>query len=116
TPVEPEQEPTFWEKVSDEFHESIEYFGEDAQDFLFNIIENLPYLILWAVILIIAIIIVSVIIKKIKKKYGKALSDRFGKIFVKKNKPEAATATNTADDNKAENCIETVSKGNKENE
>ena len=116
TPVEPEQEPTFWEKVSDEFHESIEDFGEDAQDFLFNIIENLPYLILWAVILIIAIIIVRVIIKKIKKKYGKALSDRFGKIFVKKNKPEAATASKTADDNKAENSIETDSKENKENE
>ena len=113
TPVEPEQEPTFWEKVSDQFHESIEDFGEDAQDFLFNVIDDLPYIILWAVILIIALIVVKVIIKKITKKYGEKFNNKFGKYFGKKNDVAAAAPVEEV---KAETSETTETDTNKENE
>ena len=111
TPVEPEQEPTLRERIEDGFADSLEELGEKGQDFLINVTSAVPYIILWAVVIVIAYIIVKIIIKLIVKNLSKKgfkvpekVTDFFAKVKPAKVTSAADTKTeevkqeNTSDD------------------
>lgn len=86
----PVKEQTPWEKISTGFMDSLFDVGNGLVNFGIDCVINLPYLILWAVILVIAFFIVRLIIKLVKKKRG------IKKEKMQKNprQPEANAMTN----------------------
>lgn len=59
----PVKEQTTWEKISTGFSESLYHVGNGIKNFFIGILINLPYLVVWAVILLIAFFAVKGIIK-----------------------------------------------------
>lgn len=59
----PVKEQTTWEKISTGFSESLYNVGNGIKNFFIGILINLPYLVLWAVILLIAFLVVRGIIR-----------------------------------------------------
>ena len=59
----PVKEQTTWEKISTGFSESLYHVGSGIKNFFIGILINLPYLVLWAVILLIVFFAVRGIIK-----------------------------------------------------
>lgn len=63
TPVT-EKKPTFGTRITTGFSDSIYNISEGAKNFFVWLIVNLPYLLIWGVVILIAVIIVRRIIKK----------------------------------------------------
>ena len=67
TPVE-EKKETNWERMSRGFLESIEDVKDGAVNFVIWVVVNLPYLVIWAIVITIAIFVIK---KNLKKKKAK---------------------------------------------
>ena len=76
TPVEPEQEPTTWQRLSGGFVESLVNVGTGIRDFVVGLIIILPYLVVWGGIIFAIVMIVRSIIKKKKLKQQKKLEEQ----------------------------------------
>jgi len=63
TPVEPEQEPTTWQRLSGGFMESLVNVGTGIRDFVVGVIIALPYLVVWGLIIFVIVLIIRKIIK-----------------------------------------------------
>lgn len=63
----PVQEQTPWEKIATGFMDSVFDIGDGLVNFGIDCVINLPYLMLWAVVLLIVFIIIRFIIKQVKK-------------------------------------------------
>lgn len=72
TPV-PVDEPTRWERLTEGFVESLKDVGNGILDFLIWIVVHLPYIAVWAVVIIGIILIIRGIRKHSKKKKAKKL-------------------------------------------
>ncbi|NBJ91559.1 DUF4349 domain-containing protein [Parablautia muri] len=70
TKYTPVQEMTPWEKISTGFMGSLYDIGNGMVNFGIDCMINLPYLILWAVILLIVFFMIHLIVKLVKKKRG----------------------------------------------
>jgi len=55
----PVKERTVWEKISDGFVESLIDVGEGIGNFFINLIINLPYLVVWAVVITIMVLAIK---------------------------------------------------------
>ena len=69
----PTQEKTVWDKIKNGFSESIYNIGHGFENFFIWFVVNIPYIIIWAVVLFAAFLIIKTIIKKrkLKKSAGK---------------------------------------------
>lgn len=74
TKYTPVKEQTPWEKIATGFMDSLFDVGNSLLNFGIDCVINLPYLILWAVILIIVFFIVRLIIRLVKKVKQKKLA------------------------------------------
>lgn len=77
----PVKEQSIGEKISTGFMQNLRGVGNDLADFGINFIINLPYLVLWAVILILAVLAVRAFIRlkkkrKLKKQEKKAAREQ----------------------------------------
>ena len=66
----PVVEQTAWEKMSSGFNASLHNIGRGLQNFGIGVVMNLPYIVVWAAVLIAAFFIGKAVIKKIIKKIG----------------------------------------------
>ena len=111
TPVEPEQEPTLWERIEDGFADSLEELGEKGQDFLINVTSAVPFIILWAVVIVIAYFIVRIILKIVAKKLAKSgikMPEKITNFFAKNKAANVTPAADTkVEEVKAENTDNT---------
>lgn len=76
----PPQDITVWAKISNGFVNSLEDIGNGICNFFIGLLINIPYLVLWAVIIIMAVLIIRQIrrmIRKKRKKSGKVKQSRF---------------------------------------
>lgn len=64
----PTQEKTVWDKIKNGFSESIYNIGHGFVNFFIWFVVNIPYIIIWAVVLFVAFLIIKAIIKKKKRK------------------------------------------------
>lgn len=67
----PVKEQTVWQKISVGFSNSLHNVGNGLLNFGIGLIISLPYLMLWAVIILIIVLICVIIIKTIRKKAQK---------------------------------------------
>ena len=64
----PVKEQTTWEKISTGFVDSLESVGRGIKNFFIGLIINLPYLVVWAVVIILVVLIIKLIRKAGKKR------------------------------------------------
>ncbi len=62
------QPKSSWEKMSEGFLRSIRNIGYDLQDFAISFVINLPYLVIWAIIITAIVLIIKAIRKSRRKK------------------------------------------------
>jgi len=62
------EEDSFGERISNGLSETFYEMGEDIKDFVAGFVINLPYIVIWGVILAVAVIIVVRIFKKLSRK------------------------------------------------
>lgn len=62
------QPKTSWQKMSEGFLRSVRNIAYDVQDFAISLVINLPYLIIWAVIIAVIVLIIRGFIKRHKRK------------------------------------------------
>jgi len=70
----PPEEPTVWGRIKSGFSENLYAAGQDIQNFLIGIIINIPYILIWLVILAAVLLIVFLLAKYEKKKKAKRQS------------------------------------------
>ncbi|MBR5421678.1 MAG: DUF4349 domain-containing protein [Lachnospiraceae bacterium] len=97
----PVKELSSWEKMGNGFMNSLSSIGRGIRDFFIGLVMNLPYLILWAVVIFIGVLIVKGVIKKLKKKhaakYGNpAPAVQYTAAAVQNNAPAANTEVQKA--------------------
>lgn len=95
----PTQEKTVWDKIKNGFSESIYNIGHGIVNFFIWFVVNIPYIIIWAVVIFVAFRIIKAIIKKKnrKKSDGKQSQKEEGKHV---NETETATGTGSGEDAK----------------
>ena len=71
TRLTPPEEPTTWGRIKNGFSENVYNMAVDVQDFLIGLIINIPYILLWLVILGVVLLIVFLLAKHEKKKKAK---------------------------------------------
>lgn len=71
TRLTPPEEPTTWGRIKNGFSENVYNMAMDVQDFLIGLIINIPYILLWLVILAVVLLIVFLLAKHEKKKKAK---------------------------------------------
>ncbi len=72
-----EKEPeTLWERISSGWADTLEDISESAQNFLVWFVVNLPYLVFWGVVLVIAVVLLK---KRRAKRREKKLEKQSGK-------------------------------------
>lgn len=64
----PVKEQTTWEKISTGFLDSLESVGRGIKNFLIGLIINLPYLVVWAVVIVLLVLIVRLLRKAGRKR------------------------------------------------
>lgn len=64
----PIQEQTTWEKIRIGFGESLYQVGHGIKNFFIGLIINLPYLVVWAIIITVIVIVIKQLRKRKKKK------------------------------------------------
>ncbi len=67
TDTTPQNELTTWERISTGFFNSLKEVGNGIKEFFINLIIDLPYLIIWAVVIIVVIIVLKCILKLFPK-------------------------------------------------
>ncbi len=94
----PTQEKTVWDKIKNGFSESIYNIGHGIVNFFIWFVVNIPYIIIWAVVIFIAFRIIKTIIKKknSKKTDDKQSQKEEGKHI---NETEAGTGIFTGAEN-----------------
>lgn len=73
------EKPTVFERISENLSDNLYDIGEGAKDLFVDFISALPYIAIWAVIILVAVIILKVIIKKRKAKRAKATAAKIEK-------------------------------------
>lgn len=71
TRLTPPEEPTTWGRIKNGFSENVYNLAMDVQDFFIGLIINIPYILLWLVILAVVLLIVFLLAKHEKKKKAK---------------------------------------------
>lgn len=71
TRLTPVEEPTTWNRIRNGFSESVYNLGESIRDLFIGLIINIPYILLWLVILGVVLLIVFLLAKHEKKKKEK---------------------------------------------
>lgn len=66
----PVKEQSAWEKISTGFANSLYDVGNGLADFGIGFLIDLPYIILWAVILVLAVLILRLLLRRFRKKKG----------------------------------------------
>lgn len=94
----PTQEKTVWDKIKNGFSESIYNIGHGFVNFFIWFVVNIPYIIIWAVVIFAAFLIIKGIIKKkkFKKSADKKSQKEEGKLI---NGTDAATGIFTGAEN-----------------
>ncbi|MDE6751023.1 MAG: DUF4349 domain-containing protein [Lachnospiraceae bacterium] len=94
----PTQEKTVWDKIKNGFSESIYNVGHGLVNFFIWFVVNIPYIVIWAVVLFVAFLIIKAIIKKkkLRKSSDKKSQKEEGKHI---NGTDAATGTSTGAEN-----------------
>ena len=64
----PVKEQTTWEKISTGFMDSLEGVGRGIKNFFIGLIVNLPYLVVWAVVITLIVLFIKLIRKARKKR------------------------------------------------
>lgn len=62
------EKPTVWQRITSGLSDNLYDIGEDATDFFVDFVSSLPYIAIWAVVIIICIVIVKLCIWRYKKK------------------------------------------------
>lgn len=76
TRLTPVEEPTTWSRIKNGFSENLYNLGEDIKDFLIGIVINIPYIVLWIILLGIGAFIGFLVVKHDKKKNKKRRSQQ----------------------------------------
>lgn len=76
TRLTPVEEPTTWNRIRNGFSESLYNLGESIRDLFIGIVINIPYIVLWIIILGIGALIGFLVVKHDKKKKEKRLKER----------------------------------------
>lgn len=76
TRLTPVEEPTTWNRIRNGFSESLYNLGESIRDLFIGIVINIPYIVLWIILLGIGVFIGFVVVKHDKKKKEKRLKER----------------------------------------
>lgn len=66
----PVKEQSAWEKISTGFVNSLYDVGNEFADFGIGFLIDLPYIIVWAVIIVLAVLILRLILRRFRKKKG----------------------------------------------
>lgn len=66
--VMPVEEKSVWDKMKNGFVKSIYRIGDDIEDGFIRFVINIPYLVIWLVIIGIAFVVVRLVLKKRKRK------------------------------------------------
>ena len=69
----PAEEPTVWGRIRSGFSENMYAAGQDIQNILIGIVINIPYILIWIVILAVVLLIVFLLARHEKKKKEKRL-------------------------------------------
>lgn len=86
----PSQDITVWERIGNGFVNSLEDIGNGFCDFFIRFIINIPYIVLWGIIIVVAVLAVR---KIIRIKSRKTREKTRGKWFRRKKKTEAVSDT-----------------------
>lgn len=81
----PQEEPNIWEKIQDGFLENLEQVMIGIRDFFVEIIIDIPYLVIWGIVLFLGFWVGK---KFIKRKDGKKRVWNFGKLKKRKEDSE----------------------------
>lgn len=76
TRLTPVEEPTTWSRIKNGFSENLYHLGEDIKDFFIGVVINIPYIVLWIILLGIAAFIGFLVVKHDKKKRMKRLAQQ----------------------------------------
>lgn len=76
TRLTPVEEPTTWNRIRNGFSESLYNLGESIRDLFIGIVINIPYIVLWIIILGVGVLIGFLVVKRDKKKREKRLKER----------------------------------------
>lgn len=87
----PAEEPTVWGRIRSGFSENMYAAGQDIQNILIGIVINIPYILIWIVILAVVLLIVFLLARHEKKKKEKRLLMRQK---MQENKPVEAAGAN----------------------
>ena len=69
TDTTPQVELTAWERISKGFVESLKDVGEGIREFFINLVIDLPYLVIWAIIIIVIIIVFKKVVLRLFPKH-----------------------------------------------
>lgn len=94
----PTQEKTVWDKIKNGFSESIYNIGHGFVNFFIWFVVNIPYIVIWAVVLFVAFLIIKAIVKK--KKLRKSADKKAQKEEGKHVNEAATTGTGSGEDTK----------------
>ena len=72
----PAEEPTTWGRIKSGFSENVYNAGQDILDFIVGVIINIPYILIWLVILAAVLLIVFLLARFEKKKKAKRMLAR----------------------------------------
>lgn len=93
----PTQEKTVWDKIKNGFSESIYNVGHGMMNFFIWFVVNIPYIVIWAVVIFAAFLIIKAIIKKKFKKSADKKSQKEEEKHI--NGTDAAERTSTGTEN-----------------
>lgn len=99
-PEEPIKEPTAWERISEGFMKSLKNVGSGLANFFIGLIVISPYLMLWALIVLIIVFIVKSVIKKNQIKNAKKYTVEPDAGAEEKTAEEKASEEKTSEDRK----------------
>lgn len=82
TRLTPVEEPTTWGRIKNGFSENLYNLGEDIKDFFIGVVINIPYIVLWLVLLAIGVLIGVLVVRYDRKKRKKrqALREQAGSV------------------------------------
>jgi len=60
----PQEEPGVWERIREGFSENLERVAVGTRDFLIGVIVDIPYLVIWGIVLFLGFLIGKKVVKK----------------------------------------------------
>lgn len=95
----PVKEQTVWERISTGFLSSLYDVGNELENLAVGVLINLPYIVLWIVVILLAVLVLRFVIRRIRRKKGQDGEERkkglFRKGFSRKKKQEAEESSDT---------------------